>query len=151
MPIHFPHGIDETQFRCPDGLAQIEPHGPTAACKAIEQIGIADLLIGHSPVHLEPHRHGSQRDSDGEEGWVYQSMLSGRRMAVVAPWRQDENVTMRNRPAKDAAPVAEMKAGVVATVESCDGEWCSIDAAGYDGYVAQTMLWGVYPGEKVDN
>jgi SH3-like domain-containing protein len=91
------------------------------------------------------------RDSDGEEGWVYQSMLSGRRMAVVAPWRKDENVTMRNGPARDAAPVAEMKAGVVATVEDCDGEWCSIDAAGYDGYVAQTMLWGVYPGEKVDN
>ncbi|MGE3830421.1 MAG: SH3 domain-containing protein [Parvibaculaceae bacterium] len=91
------------------------------------------------------------RDSDGEEGWVYQSMLSGRRMAVVAPWRKDENVAMRSKPAKDSAPIAEMKAGVMATVESCDGEWCDVNASGYTGYVAQTMLWGVYPGEKVDN
>ena len=40
--------------------------------------------------------------------------------------------------------------GVVAEVGHCDGEWCELSAGGYEGYVQQTQLWGVYPGEKVD-
>src|ERR1044072_3620785 len=38
------------------------------------------------------------RDSDGEEGWVYQSMLSGKRMALVAPWRKEEAVPLYVQP-----------------------------------------------------
>jgi len=68
------------------------------------------------------------RDSDGEEGWILQNMLAGKRTAEIAPWKQ----------------------GQVAEVENCDGDWCELSAGGYDGYVQQTQLWGVYPGEKVD-
>jgi SH3-like domain-containing protein len=46
--------------------------------------------------------------------------------------------------------VAKLSAGVVAEVEACNGTWCRITAAGYDGWVEQSMLWGVYPGEAVD-
>jgi SH3-like domain-containing protein len=41
-------------------------------------------------------------------------------------------------------------AGVVGEVEGCDGTWCEVTTGGYDGYVEQTQLWGVYPGERVD-
>lgn len=91
------------------------------------------------------------RDSDGAEGWVYQSMLSGKRTAVVAPWRRNGTVAMHSGPAEADGIVARANAGVVATVDRCSGKWCSISAAGYTGWVEQPMLWGVYPGEDIEN
>ena len=44
---------------------------------------------------------------------------------------------------------ARLQPGVVANVKSCDGKWCRIYGEGYDGFLEQTTLWGVYPGEKV--
>jgi len=90
------------------------------------------------------------RDSDGEEGWILQNMLSGKRTAVIAPWKQGQVVPLQNAPRSGAGAVAQVGAGVVAEVEGCDGQWCELTAGGYDGYVEQTQLWGVYPGEKVD-
>ena len=90
------------------------------------------------------------RDSDGEEGWVYQSMLSGRRMALVAPWRKQEAVPMYASPDSSSGLVAMVKAGVVATLEDCTGSWCQLNAGGYEGWIAQPMIWGAYPGEQVE-
>lgn len=90
------------------------------------------------------------RDSDGEEGWILQNMLSGKRTAVMAPWKQGQTVPLHASRGAASGLVAQVGAGVVGEVEGCDGEWCEVTAGGYDGYVEQTQLWGVYPGEKVD-
>ena len=90
------------------------------------------------------------RDSDGEEGWILQNMLSGKRTAVIAPWKQGQTVPLHDAPSQARGCVAKVGAGVVGEVEGCDGDWCEVTAGGYDGYVEQTQLWGVYPGEKVD-
>ncbi len=90
------------------------------------------------------------RDSDGTEGWVQHTVLSGRRTAVVAPWKKDKVFTLYSRPAKDSQPVARLQTGVIASVRSCNGKWCKIFGEGFDGYIEQTLLWGVYPNEKVD-
>jgi SH3-like domain-containing protein len=50
-----------------------------------------------------------------------------------------------------ASPVvAQLQAGVMATVKRCTGNWCRIAGAGFDGWVVQEQLWGVYPNEKVE-
>ena len=90
------------------------------------------------------------RDSDGEEGWVYQSLLTGRRTIVVAPWRKNNNVPMLDEPTKSSDKVALVAGGVVGQVQSCDGSWCYVKVASYKGYIEQSMLWGVYPGEQVE-
>jgi SH3-like domain-containing protein len=90
------------------------------------------------------------RDSDGEEGWILQNMLSGRRTAMIAPWRSGQSVTLYRDQNLTSEPVARLSAGVVADVESCSGEWCRVAAAGFSGYIEQAMLWGVYPGETVN-
>ena len=90
------------------------------------------------------------RDSDGSEGWVNQSLLSGKRTAMMAPWKQGQTVPLFDAPGKAGALVAQVSAGVVADVSNCTGDWCEITAGGYDGWVEQTQLWGVYPGEAVD-
>ncbi len=90
------------------------------------------------------------RDSDGEEGWILQNMLTGKRTAVVAPWRRGQALSLRSTAAAGSALVAKIGAGVVGDVTSCTGEWCEVTAGGYDGWIEQAMLWGVYPGEIVD-
>jgi SH3-like domain-containing protein len=90
------------------------------------------------------------RDSDGEEGWILQNMLSGKRTAMMAPWKQGQTIPLYDAPGKAGALVAQVGAGVVADVSNCTGDWCEVTAGGYDGWVEQTQLWGVYPGEPVD-
>lgn len=90
------------------------------------------------------------RDSDGEEGWILQNMLSGKRTAMMAPWKQGQSISLYDTPSLQGGVVAKLAAGVVGDVSSCTGDWCEITAGGYDGYIEQTQLWGVYPGEAVD-
>jgi len=90
------------------------------------------------------------RDSDGQEGWILQNMLSGKRTAEVAPWRQGEDIPLHSDAAAASGLVARVSSGVITDVKSCTGDWCEVSADGYKGWIEQTSLWGVYPGEPVD-
>lgn len=90
------------------------------------------------------------RDSEGAEGWILQNMLSGKRTAMVAPWRPNENFPLHAEPGKEGALVARIAAGVVAEIGKCRREWCEVSAGGFDGYIEQANLWGVYPGENLN-
>ena len=48
------------------------------------------------------------------------------------------------------AVAAQLESGVVATVRRCSGTWCRITGSGFDGWIEQERLWGVYPDEKVE-
>ncbi len=91
------------------------------------------------------------RGSDGTEGWVYQSLLSGHRTAIVAPWIKGKTVPMLHDPESQASVVALLGPGVIGDVESCSGTWCRLNVEGHEGWIDQAMLWGVYPGEHVEN
>jgi SH3-like domain-containing protein len=90
------------------------------------------------------------RDWEGSEGWVYHSMLSGRRTAVVNAKTQGELVPLYEHADGNGAVVARLQAGVLASVRHCGGASCRIQGSGFDGWIAQERLWGVYPNEKVD-
>lgn len=91
------------------------------------------------------------RDSDGEEGWVYKSLLSGRRTAIVAPWIKGKTVPMLHDPQSEASVVALVGPGVIGNVEACSGHWCQLNVQGHEGWIQQALLWGVYPGEHINN
>src|SRR6202140_3073580 len=90
------------------------------------------------------------RDSEGAEGWVYHSLLSGRRTAVVTMKTKDELAPIYQSPASSSAVAARLQAGVVAQVKHCDAGWCHVAGNGFDGWIEQERLWGVYADEKVD-
>lgn len=90
------------------------------------------------------------RDSEGADGWVFHSLLSARRTALVAPWTKgEESVPLYNSKSTSARAVAALQAGVLGNILSCDGEWCNVSVEDYSGYVQQEKLWGVYRGEEV--
>lgn len=91
------------------------------------------------------------RDSEGDEGWVYHSLLAGGRTAIVEPWKKGAAVALRLEPQKTSSPVAMLKSGVIAEIEQCTGQWCELRVEDYVGWIDQSALFGVYPGETVED
>lgn len=92
------------------------------------------------------------RDWEGAEGWVYHSLLSGRRTALVAPQSRGKDVllALHATPDEKSGVSAKLEGGVLGTVKRCGGGWCRITGEGFDGWIEQTRLFGVYPNEKVE-
>jgi SH3-like domain-containing protein len=91
------------------------------------------------------------RDSEGTEGWVYHSLLSSRRTALVAPWsKKDESFSLHQSGDANARVTAQLQPGVLGSIKGCDKKWCRIFGEGFDGYIEQERLWGVYPNEAVE-
>jgi SH3-like domain-containing protein len=94
------------------------------------------------------------RDSEGTEGWVYQSLLSGKRTAMTAPWQRDKVGVMLNvyRGADDkASVVAKVQPGVLGSLKTCNGSFCRVVFSGASGWMRQSDIWGAYPDEKFDD
>ena len=90
------------------------------------------------------------RDSEGADGWVLHSLLSGRRTILIAPWSKDQvSVPLYTRKSTSGGAAAALEPGVLGNVSNCDGEWCQISVDDYSGYVEQDKLWGVYKGEEI--
>jgi SH3-like domain-containing protein len=86
-------------------------------------------------------------DEDGVKGWVHQATLVGRRTFIVKAAEQ----TLRDDAKPDAAPVAQLKPGVVGRIRSCEAnaDWCQVQVGEYRGWLQRTAFWGTYPGEAI--
>ncbi len=91
------------------------------------------------------------RDWEGKQGWVFRSLLSGRRTALVTPWEKSDRTPLRARSRSDADIVAELDPFVLTTVSECAGGWCRVSGENYEGWLDQTRLFGVYPDELIDD
>jgi SH3-like domain-containing protein len=81
-----------------------------------------------------------------------QSLLSGRRTGLVLPWERKSRsppplVPIMASDSEHSGVVANVEAGVIADLHSCDGRWCRVTVDLYAGYIEQKKLWGVYEGE----
>src|SRR3981081_481663 len=88
------------------------------------------------------------RDSEGAEGWVYHSLLSGRRTAVITMKTKDELAPLYDSADETSSTAARLQAGVVAQVKRCAAGWCRVTGNGFDGWIEQQRLWGAYADEK---
>jgi SH3-like domain-containing protein len=89
------------------------------------------------------------RDADGAEGWINQSLLSGRRTAIAAPWQRGKEtvISLMGEPSDNARVVAQVEPGVIGSIRACNGQWCEMDFSGHRGWIRQSLIWGAYPGE----
>ena len=90
------------------------------------------------------------RDSEGSEGWVWHSLLSGRRTGLVAPWTKEAALPIRVKASADERTAARLEPKVLVEARRCDGQWCRIEGDGFSGFIEQERLWGIYPGERFD-
>ncbi len=90
------------------------------------------------------------RDSDGSEGWVFHSLLSTKRTGAVQLKAKTDLAPLHTKPDAKSPVSAQLQVGVLGTVKTCTGTWCRLAGSGFDGWIEQTELWGVYPGEKIE-
>jgi SH3-like domain-containing protein len=90
------------------------------------------------------------RDSDGAEGWVYHSLLSGKRTAAVQLKSKTDLAALHSTPDAQSPVTAQLQSGVLGTIKNCNGAWCRLTGDGFDGWIEQNRLWGVYPDEKIE-
>jgi len=97
------------------------------------------------------------RDADGSEGWVHQNLLSGRRAGVTLAHGAEQQFALRGGRSEDAGVRAYVGPGFPLQIDGCDGTWCEVVAtdhpaggrsAAYSGYLLQSVIWGVYAGER---
>ncbi|MFO1184644.1 MAG: SH3 domain-containing protein [Bauldia sp.] len=90
------------------------------------------------------------RDSEGAVGWVFEGLLTGKRTALVAPWKASDPLPARASPSADAPVAALLQPGVLSPVKSCKAGWCRLKDPRFDAWIEAERLWGVYPDEKID-
>ncbi len=86
------------------------------------------------------------RDQAGEEGWVHQSMLSGRRTALVIA---GEPLNVFSNTSEKSRKRAVFEPGVVGFLETCKEDWCWLQSGGYSGWAKRNLLWGIYESENL--
>ncbi|MGH6930859.1 MAG: SH3 domain-containing protein [Dongiaceae bacterium] len=86
------------------------------------------------------------RDWQGTVGWVHQSMLAGRRTALISGLER----TLGRTVAADAAAVARLAPGVIAEIGECVVDWCRLEVDGLSGWLRRDEFWGVYPEERIE-
>lgn len=88
------------------------------------------------------------RDHQGTEGWVHQSLLSGKRTILITGSLQN----LHNKPDSQSQIVARIEPGVVATVLETQANWCKIeirnDQGRFRGWVSRKQIWGLYANES---
>lgn len=88
------------------------------------------------------------RDWQGTEGWVHQSMLTGRRMMVV----MGSTRSLRSSDADSSDPVAVVEAGVLGRLVQCprNRDFCRVEIGQAQGWLRRDEIWGVYKGEWLE-
>jgi len=88
------------------------------------------------------------RDHEGEDGWIFHKLLSGRRTGLVAPTKTSGLISIYESDSKSSRLVAWLEPKVVVNVSQCTGSWCRIDIEDVTGWIAQGDIYGAYPNEK---
>jgi SH3-like domain-containing protein len=86
------------------------------------------------------------RDWQGTEGWVHQSMLTGRRHVIVMATTR----ALRREAREGSVVVARAEPGVIGRLLECEAIWCRVKIAGFKGWLMRDQVWGVYQDERVD-
>ena len=85
------------------------------------------------------------RDWQSTQGWVHQSMLSGRRTVIVTGKRR----SLRSSADAKSPRVAEIEATAIADLDNCPsgGGWCLVEAESHKGWLRKVEFWGAYRDE----
>ncbi len=102
-------------------------------------------------VILEFEHWRKVKDHEGQEGWVYHTLLSGKRTALIIG---DENIPAYEQSTYDNTKKTRINIYLEplskVSVEKCDRFSCKVSAVGYSGWVERKSLWGVYEHENID-
>ena len=88
---------------------------------------------------IAEHEHWRQViDFQGDEGWVYFRLLSGKRTIIIS---QDE-IFLRKTSKKNSNPIGILKYGVIGELIDKKGDFCNAKFQNLKGWINVNEAWG---------
>ena len=86
-------------------------------------------------------------DPDGAEGWIHQSMLTGKRSGLVI----NDLAELYKGSNSRSEIMAKIERSVVLTIVSCPQkvDFCNVRYNDLKGWIKKNNLWGIYPDEII--
>jgi len=66
------------------------------------------------------------------------------------PYAKDALAPVYDSADPQSAVAAKLQVGVLTQVKRCRDGWCRVTGNGFDGWIQQERLWGVYSDEQVN-
>jgi len=101
-------------------------------------------------VVLEYGNWRKVKDYEGQEGWVYHTLLSGKRMAFIHSEAPVDAVKKPHEDVKKRIKTFKIEPNALVKIEECNALWCLVSTSGYSGWIQRKLLWGVYESEIID-
>ena len=79
------------------------------------------------------------RDHKGTEGWMYSSLLSGKRTVLVS----NAQTTLHRHSRSDSRQLLIAEKDVLGKLIGCEPGWCRVKIDGTKGWLKRGTVWGV--------
>ena len=88
---------------------------------------------------IAEHNHWRQViDFQGDEGWVYFRLLSGKRTIIV----KKDNILLKKTSEKNSNPIAILKYGGIGELIDNNNEVCNVRFKDLTGWISKDDIWG---------
>ena len=84
------------------------------------------------------------RDQDGDEGWMFRGLLSGRRNIVVMRAR----AILFSQAKETSQRILIAEKGVQGKLMTCEDAWCRVEIDSSKGWISRSEIWGVGEDEE---
>ena len=78
------------------------------------------------------------KDFENNTGWVHTVLLSKKKSAINIK----NNSVLFQKPTIYSKPIAKLEAGRLVLIKKCKVKWCKITSGGFEGWIAESSLWG---------
>ena len=92
------------------------------------------------------------RDFQAKTGWIKNTLITSNRMGIISPWRISEKKQNFEDLYKgnDTNEVnIKLESGVLVSIQSCDGMKCRVKTQESEGWIDQSLIFGVYIDEII--
>jgi SH3-like domain-containing protein len=92
------------------------------------------------------------RDPQGAEGWVHQTMLSGKRTILVTGQGGAKAALLIQAPQDSAPTIAKVEPGVVGRLMQCPQgkDYCKVELEGIQGWLKRGNFFGLKTNEVIE-
>jgi SH3-like domain-containing protein len=87
------------------------------------------------------------KDIDGSEGWIHQSVLSGRRMVITLEGLHH----VYEDPDSQSDIIAKVDSETILVPEKCTDYYCYVNHSEFSGWMKKEVLYGVDDTEKLSD
>ena len=77
-------------------------------------------------------------DFKKNSGWIHISQLSKKKSAINIK----NNSVLYKKPTIYSKPIAKLESGRLVLIKKCKVKWCKITSGGFEGWIAESSLWG---------